>query len=145
MTMTLNTLTHLSPDAALLLLTFGLLLICVELNRPGTILPGAIGLLLSLLAIASLLRLDLRWPAVLLVATAVALLAVNLVRATHPLVAAAATLALILGFARLSSGPGDSRVHAVTASVCGLVLGVGTSLLTAIARRARINKRVRLN
>jgi len=145
MTPTLNTLTHLSPDATLLLLTFGLLLIYVELNRPGWILPGVLGLLLSLLAAASLLRLDLRWPAVVLVATAVALLALNLIRATHPLVAAAATLALILGFARLIDGPGDSRVHAVTASICGLILGIGTSLLTAIARRARTNKRVRLS
>jgi len=145
MTTTLKTLTHLSPDAALMLLTFGLLLIYLELNRPGWILPGAIGLLVSLLSIASLLRQDLRSPAVLLIATAIALLALNLVRATHPLVAAAATLALILGFARLISGPGDSRVHAITASICGLILGVGTSLLTAIARRARTNKRVRLS
>ena len=141
----LKTLTHLSPDPALVLLTFGLLLIYLELNRPGWILPGALGLLLSLLAIASLLRLDLRWPAVLLIGTAIALLSISLIRATHPLVAAAATLALILGFARLTSGPGDLRVHAITASICGLILGAGTSVLTAIARRARTNKRVRLN
>jgi membrane-bound ClpP family serine protease len=144
MTMTLKTLSHLSPDAALMLLTFGLLLIYLELNRPGWILPGAVGLLLSLLAAASLLRLDLRWPAVLLVATAVALLAINLIRPVHALVATAATLALILGFARLTRGPGDLRVHAITASICGLILGAGTSVLTAIARRARTNKRVRL-
>jgi hypothetical protein len=57
----------------------------------------------------------------------------------------AATLALILGFARLTNGPGDVRVHAITASVCGLILGAGTSVLTAVAHRARTNKRVRLS
>jgi membrane-bound serine protease (ClpP class) len=144
MTSTLNTLTHLSPDAAVMLLTFGLFLIYLELNRPGWILPGALGLLLSLLALASLLRLDLRLPAILLIATAIALLALNLIRALHALVAAAATLALILGFARLTNGPGDVRVHAATATFCGLLLGVATSVLTAMARRARTNKRVRL-
>jgi fumarate reductase subunit D len=107
----LNTLTHLSPDSALLLLTFAVLLIYVELNRPGWILPGALGL----------------------------------IRRVHALIPAAATLALILGFARLMHGPGDARVHVVTASVCGLSLGVVTSVLTVIARRARTNKRVRLS
>lgn len=141
---TLKALTHLSPDAALLLLTLGLLLIYVELNRPGWILPGAVGLLLSLLSIPSLARFDLQPAAVLLVGTATALLALNLVRPVHTLAAAAATLALVLGFARLIHGPGDARVHVVTAILCGLILGVGTSVLTAIARRARTNKRVRL-
>jgi membrane-bound serine protease (ClpP class) len=141
----LNTLTHLSPDSALLLLTFAVLLIYVELNRPGWILPGALGLLLLSLAVASLLRLDLSWPAALLVVSAVALLTLGLIRRVHALIPAAATLALILGFARLMHGPGDARVHVVTASVCGLSLGVVTSVLTVIARRARTNKRVRLS
>ena len=44
----------LSPDAAALILTVSLALIAFELNRPGSILPGALGLLLSLLATASL-------------------------------------------------------------------------------------------
>jgi membrane-bound ClpP family serine protease len=139
----LTALTHLRPDAAMFLMTFGLLLICVELNRPGWIFPGAIGLLLALLSIASLLRLNLRWPAALLVLIAMAVLTMNLVRPIHVFLATITTLALIAGFVCLISGP-VSQVHPATAIVCGLVLGAGTSVLTTIARRARANKRVRL-
>ncbi len=52
----LSRLSHLSPDAALLVLTLGLLLIYVELNRPGWIVSGAVGLLAVLFAVASLAR-----------------------------------------------------------------------------------------
>lgn len=140
----LYTLTHLSPDAAVFVLTGGLLLIYLELNRPGWIVPGATGLLLALFASASLLHDQLRTPAVVLLVTGVAVLVVNLLRPTHSLAAIAATLALILGFDDLVRGPGTLYVHASTAAVCGLVLGAATYLLTAIARRARTNKRVRL-
>ncbi len=141
----LHALTHLSPDAAILVLTAGLLLIYLELNRPGWIVPGTIGLLLILLTVASLLRFQLRIPAVLLIATATAVLVVNLLRPTHSLAAIASTVALILGFDDLVRGPGSLDVHASTAGICGLILGAGTYLLTGIARRARTNKRVRLN
>ena len=52
----LREISHLSPDAAIVVLTMGVLLIYVELNRPGWILPGAAGLLATLFAGASLLR-----------------------------------------------------------------------------------------
>ena len=131
---------HLSPDVALLLLTLGLLLIYVELNSPGWIVPGAAGLLASLFAIASLFRLELNPAGLALVGTAVALLALNLLRRTQPTVAIAATLALVLGFDHLVLGPGDMRVHPAIAVGCGVLLGVGTSILTRIAQRARANK-----
>ena len=140
----LQTLTHLSPDAAVFTLTASLLLIYLELNRPGWIIPGTIGLLLALFAVASLLHDQLRIPAVLLLLTGTAVLVVNLLRPTHSLAAIAATLAFILGFDGLVRGTGSLDVHASTAAVCGLVLGAGTYLLTGIARRARTNKRVRL-
>lgn len=131
---------HLSPDVALPVLTGGLLLIYVELNRPGWIFSGALGLLAMLLAVASLARMELNPAAMALVGTAVALLALDLLRRTQWVVAIAATLALVLGFAHLVLGPGGLRVHTATAVGCGVVLGVGTSLLTRIARRARTNK-----
>jgi membrane-bound serine protease (ClpP class) len=139
----LHALTHLSPDAAVFTLTAGLLLIYLELNRPGWIIPGATGLLLTLFAVASLLHDQLRIPAVLLLFSGTAVLVANLLRPTHSLAAIAATVALILGFDDLVRGPGTIDVHASTAAVCGLVLGAGTYLLTGIARRARTNKRVR--
>lgn len=138
--MALRAMAHLSPDAAILVLTLGLLLIYVELNRPGWIITGAFGLLASLFAIASLLRLDLNHGAMVLVCSAVLLLVLDLLRRTPPLVGAAATLALVLGFNHLVLGPGGLRVHLLTAVAGGVILGGGTSILTRIARRARTNK-----
>ena len=134
----LESLAHLPPDVALVVLTVGLLLIYVELNRPGWIAPGAVGLIGALFAIASLARMGLNPGAVVLVCTAIALLMIDLLRRTQWIVALAATLALVLGFDHLV--PGAGGIHTVTAVVCGLVLGVGTSILTRIARRARANK-----
>jgi membrane-bound serine protease (ClpP class) len=139
-----TTLTHLSPDAALLVLTLGLLLIFLELNRPGWIIPGVAGLLLVLFSIDSLRRFQPRPSAILLILTASAVLLVNLLRPTHSPAAIASTLALLLGFHYLVRGPGTSRVHPLTAAACGLILGSASYLLTTIARRARTNKRVRL-
>ena len=128
----------LSPDASLLLFVLGFVLICWELNRPGSILPGAAGLLGTLLAIASLTRFPLSPAALLLIATACGVLLLGLRRSVHPIICAAATLALILGFARLIRT--EPRVHGATALVSGLFIGAGTSILTRIARRARTNK-----
>ncbi len=140
----LPSLTHLSPDAALLVLTAGFLLIYLELNRPGWIIPGATGLLLTLLSLRSLAHFQLRPPAIVLILGAAAVLLVDLVRPTHNLVTAAATIALLLGFNYLVLGPEPFTVHPLTAAACGLILGVATHILTTIARRARTNKRVRL-
>jgi membrane-bound serine protease (ClpP class) len=140
----MSSLTHLSPDAALFLLTFGLLLIFLELNRPGWIIPGGFGLLVSLLSIDSLRLLHHRPTAKQLIVTATGVLLVNLLRPTHIPAAVAATLALVLGFQYLVRGPATFQVHALTAATCGILLGVASFLLTSIARRARTNKRVRL-
>ncbi|MES2390407.1 MAG: hypothetical protein V4555_02115 [Acidobacteriota bacterium] len=128
----------LTPDATLALLTLGYALICLELNRPGSILPGAAGLLCALYALASFAQFPLSAPAVVLILTACLLLFLGLRRTVHPIVSAAATLALILGFARLI--PTEPRVHPTPALVSGLFIGAGTSILTRIARRARTNK-----
>jgi len=129
----------LSPNAAVLLLTAGTLLIYLELNRPGSILPGALGLLSSLLAIYALARGPLHPIALILLLSAIALLSLDLVRPTPIPVAVAATLALILGLRCLLPNPGQPLALSV-AVVCGLVLGISTSVLTRIARRARANK-----
>ena len=125
---------RLTPNHALLVLTLGILFIYVELNRPGRVIPGAVGLLLTLLAIPSLL--DGTYPPALLIllATSIALIALGLRRTVHPVVFAAATLGLMLAFRTLNG------VHWAIAASCGLILGAGTSILTRIARRARLNK-----
>jgi len=125
----------LSPDQAVLLLTLGVLLIYLELNRPGWIVPGALGLLATLLGLAALVRGGIHPAAAVLCVTAVALFAVALRRTVPWAVAVAATLALTLGLAQI-----NAQIHAMIAVPCGLFVGAGTSLLTRIARRARTNK-----
>ena len=129
----------LTPDLSLLLLTAGVFLIYVELNRPGWIFPGTLGLLASLFAIASLLRHNLNMGAIALLCTAIVLLLLDLRRKTSPSTVIAATLALVLGFNSLIRN-GNMRVHTIIAVGCGVLLGTGTSILTKVARRARTNK-----
>lgn len=131
---------HVSGDAALVLVTLGVLLIYVELNRPGWIVSGSAGLLCVLLGVAALARWELNPAAVGLVAIAIALLLLDLARRLQVTVSLAATLALVLGFAHLVLAPAAGRIHTATAVGCGLTLGAGTSILTRIARRARTNK-----
>jgi membrane-bound serine protease (ClpP class) len=138
--MFIRQLAMLSPDWAIVMLTVGVLLIYVELNRPGWVIPGAVGLLATLFAVASVARLEVSLGGVALVGTGVGLLAVDLVRRTPVVVAAAGTLALVLGLRQLVVGAGGLLVHTTTAVFCGVILGVGTAILTRVARRARTNK-----
>lgn len=132
-------LSALSPTAAILLLTVGLALIALELNRPGSILPGATGLLLTLLATASLAHLHPHPAVVVLLVLCLALLLLQLRRSLHWILAAAATLGLIFALLRLL--PADQpQPSPIVAILCGLILGAGTTVLTRIARRARLNK-----
>jgi membrane-bound serine protease (ClpP class) len=130
-------LARLSPNSALLMLTLGILLIYVELNRPGWVVPGAVGLTAALFAVASLMRVMVNPGAAALVGTSVALLGVGLRRRTPWLVDVAATLALVLGFVYLER---DARIQLGIAIGCGIFLGGVTSILARIARRARSNK-----
>lgn len=127
-------------DALPVVFTVGLLLIYVEMNRPGRVIPGAVGLLLALLACARVLAAHPRPAALVLVATAAALLMVDLVRTTHGFVAVAATLALVLGFRELVSPP----VGWMVCILCGVGLGGMTAALTRAARRARSNKAIKV-
>ncbi|HEY5382923.1 MAG TPA: hypothetical protein VIJ65_11765 [Acidobacteriaceae bacterium] len=136
----LSSLANLTPDAAVLLLTLGLALIAFEFNRPGLILPGASGLLLSLLAVAILVHRHPKLAALaLLIASSVTLLLQ--LRLRLPLWAVAlSTLALIAGFIRLFPTTSQLHVHPAAAIPCCLFLAAGTTVLTRLARRARQNK-----
>ena len=136
----LRAMAQLSPDVAILVITLGVVLIYVELNRPGWIVSGAVGLLAVLFGVASLLRMELNAGAVVLVGSAVAVFAVGLRRRTTAIVGAAASVALVLGLDQLVAGPGAERVDPLAAVAAGAVTGAGTWILTRIARRARTNK-----
>ena len=125
------------PDGVVWLMTFGVGLIFVELNRPGRVIPGTCGLLLVLLMGHRLAEFPLQGWAV----TAAVVLALGLLtNAWRPLpLPVLGVLALGLGIAvRLLVRPGlEGEVDSATAIVCGGGIGVLAAGLTQIARRAR--------
>jgi membrane-bound serine protease (ClpP class) len=130
----------LSLDAALILLTLGIALIYYELNRPGTIVPGCVGLVTALLSLSVLGRHGFNPVGATLILSAVALLTLSLVRPTPMLLSFAATVALIFGLRWLPSYSCCESIHTSVAVTCGLSLGMGTWVLAGIALRARTNK-----
>ena len=136
----LDVFTHLSPDQAVLLAVAGVLLIYVELNRPGLILPGALGLLILLLALSSLLSLRLNRIGVVLLAASFCVQMFSLRRHMVWISSATAGFGVFAGCHLLLVADQPAKIHLPEAAVAGVLLGPGTSLLTAIARRARTNK-----
>lgn len=130
----------LSSNVALLIVTLAVALIAVELNRPGSILPGTAGLLLLLLAAASLWQRQPGWIAVGGSILSMALLLFQARRSLHLSVIMAVTVLLVDCFIHLVPRSSTERIKPVTAVVCGTILGAGTTVLTRIARRARQNK-----
>lgn len=129
-----------SADHVVLLLSAGIGLIYIELNRPGRVVPGALGVLCTLLAAAALGRHGVRGEGILLLAAGAMVLASDLVRPTGIPLAVIAAAALCLGLHELTGGDGSAVTWPVAVG-CGLAIGAGTSGLTRIARRARVNKR----
>jgi len=133
-------LSTLSPNAAILILTAGLALIAIELNRPGSVLPGAIGLLLSLLAVTSLAKHHPHPEAIFLISASMAALLWQARRTLLWIIPAGATLLLTLSMAMLLPSTVVPEISWWVAVPCGLILGIGITVLTRIAQRARQNK-----
>ena len=130
-----------SPDLAVLLVILGGLLIYLEFNVPGTIVPGALGTLLLLLGIFGLNLLPVRHTAVLLLLAAIILIVLELKFTSHGVLAAAGIGSLIFGLATLVDGPiPEMRVHISVAVAAGLAFGGITFGLAWIALKARRNK-----
>ncbi len=129
------------PNLAVLLLIVGGLLIYLEFNAPGTIVPGALGTLFVLISLFSLNLLPVRYTAVMLVVGALALLVLEAKFASHGVLAAAGTVALVLGLLTLVDGPiPELRVHPATAIAAGAAFALITLWLVRLAVRARRNK-----
>ena len=132
-----------SPDLDVLLLMLGGLLIYLEFNVPGTIVPGALGTLMILLAIFGLNLLPVRHTAVLLLFAALALMVLEAKFASHGVLAAAGVACLVFGLATLVNGPTpEMRVHYGVAAGAGVGFGVITFGLAWVAVRARRGKRL---
>ncbi len=129
------------PNLAVLLLVGGVLLIYLEFNAPGTIIPGAVGSLLVLTALFALNLLPLRYTAVMLLIAAVCLLILEIKVPSHGVLAGVAILCLVGGLLTLVAGPiPEMRVRFATATGVGTGFGLITAYLVRIALRARRNK-----
>ena len=129
------------PNLAVLVLMVGGLLIYVEFNTPGTIIPGTLGTILVLLALFGLNLLPVRYTSVMLLAAAFALLILEAHFASHGVLAAAGILCLVIGALTLVDGPiPELRVHLATALSAGLAFGLITVFLLRLALRARRSK-----
>jgi membrane-bound serine protease (ClpP class) len=130
-----------NPDVAVLLFVLGGLLIYLEFNVPGTIVPGSLGTLFVLLSLFGLNLLPIRHTAIVLLLAAFVLIVLEAKFGGHGALAAAGVVALIFGLATLVDGPiPELRVHLATALGAGLGFGAITFGLAWIALKARRGK-----
>jgi membrane-bound serine protease (ClpP class) len=130
-----------NPDLAVLLMVFGGMLIYLEFNLPGTVLPGAIGTLCVLVGAFALSQLPLSHPALAALFAALVLILLEAKFFTHGILAAAGTLCLVFGLATLVHTPvPELRVHLSTAIAAGVGFGAVSFFLAGIALRARRSK-----
>jgi membrane-bound serine protease (ClpP class) len=130
-----------NPDVAVLLLVLGGLLIYLEFNVPGTVVPGSLGTLFVLLSLFGLNLLPIRHTAIVLLLAAVVMMVLELKFGSHGVLALAGVTCLIFGLATLVDGPiPELRVHTATAIGAGLGFGSISFGLAWIAVRARRGK-----
>jgi len=130
-----------NPNLALLLLFAGLLLISLEFNRPGTILPGSLGTIAALTALYALDQLPIRPAALLLILTAFTLLLLDLKFPTHGLLTVVGIAALTLGTLTLIDSPNpELRIQPSVALALCISFGLLFAILLRLALRARRQK-----
>ncbi len=129
------------PNIALLCALLGALLIYLEFNTPGTIIPGALGTLLLLTSLFALNLLPVRLTSVMLLAAAIVLLLLEVKAPSHGVLATAGVLCLVVGTLTLVAGPiPEQRIRIATAAGTGVGFGLITVFLVRIAWQARRNK-----
>jgi membrane-bound serine protease (ClpP class) len=129
------------PNIALLFLVGGALLIYLEFNSPGTIVPGALGTLMVLLAIFALNLLPIRYTAVMLLAAALILLLLEAKFGGHGVLAVAGIVCLTFGTLTLVAAPvPELGVTPWVAIAISVAFGGITVFLVRLAVRARRRK-----
>ncbi len=130
-----------NPNLALLLLFGGGLLIYMETNMPGTIVPGAVGTVMVLLAVFSLNLLPVRGTAILLLVAAAVMVLLELKFASHGVLGVAGVACLALGMLTLIDAPIDEmRIRPAVALGLSVGFGVITLALLRLAIRAKRQK-----
>ena len=130
-----------NPNLALLLLAAGVLLIYLEFHLPGTIVPGATGTVMVLVALFALNMLPLRHAALALLLGGVVLLVLEIKSPSHGLLALAGTVGLAVGLLTLVDAPVEElRVQPGIAIGVSVGLGGLTIFLLRLAMRAKRRK-----
>jgi membrane-bound serine protease (ClpP class) len=130
-----------NPNIALLFLVGGALLIYLEFNTPGTIVPGALGTLMVLLAIFALNLLPIRYTAVLLLGAALVLLLLEAKIGGHGALAIAGIVCLAFGTLTLVAAPvPEMAISPWVALAVSAGFGGITVFLVRLAVRARKRK-----
>jgi membrane-bound serine protease (ClpP class) len=130
-----------NPNLALLLLVGGAMLIYLEFNIPGTIVPGALGTVMVLLAAFALDLLPIRHTAVLLLLAAAVLMLLEVKFTSHGILSLAGIACLAFGTLTLIDAPiPELAIQPVLAiSVC-IAFSIITFVLLRLAVHARRNK-----
>ena len=129
------------PNIAFIILVIGALALYVEFNHPGAVIPGTVGVVFILLAVFSLNLLPIRFAALVLIAGAFALFALEAKFVTHGVLTIGGISLLVIGGLLLVDAPiPEMRVRLVTALAVSIPLGAITAFLMGIALRARRNK-----
>jgi membrane-bound serine protease (ClpP class) len=129
------------PNVAFILLAIGALALYAEFNHPGAVIPGTVGVVFILLAAFALNLLPVRFAAVVLIAGAFVLFALEAKFITHGVLTIGGISLLVIGGLLLVDAPiPEMRVRLVTALAVSIPLGIITAFLMGIALRARRNK-----
>lgn len=130
-----------NPNIALLFLVGGALLVYLEFNVPGTIVPGALGTVMVLVSAFALNLLPIRFTALLLLMAAAVLLLLEAKIGGHGVLATAGIVCLGFGFLTLVNAPvPEMAVRPWLALAASVGLGSITAFLVRLALRARTNK-----
>ena len=127
-----------NPNVAVLMLACGVLLIYFEFNTPGTIVPGALGALMVLMALFAFNLLPIRYTSVLLLIAAVVLLVLEAKFGGHGALAITGIVCLTLGMMTLVAAPiPELDIHPWVAISVSVAVGLVTVFLIRLAVRAR--------
>lgn len=125
------------PNLAFALLIFGGLLLYVEFTSPGLILPGLLGSILLLLGLMSISVLPINAAGVGLLVLAITLFILEAKVASHGLLAAGGTVAMVLGALLLVEGPPEMRIHLRTALAVGIGFAAVSMMLVTLIVKVR--------
>jgi len=129
------------PNIAFIILAIGVLALYAELNHPGAVLPGTVGVVFIVVAAFALNLLPVRFASLVLIAVAFALFALEAKFASHGVLTIGGVVLLTLGGLLLVDGPiPEMRVRLITALAVSVPFGLITAFLMGIALRARRNK-----